>query len=134
MEWDSTSIPALAERGPDLPHSVRRQPVLSDCPSPLERLPRSQPVGPIDRRLPTATRSLRSIVAAARIQNTRTGNTGGTQTHNLRTEKPRHKFSGSTLTQLDNRQHTRLTQTNVPPRGPSGFLGVTQISVGPPKC
>ena len=38
---------------------------------------------------------------------------GGTQTHNLRTEKPRHKFSGATLRHLDNRQHRRLTKTNV---------------------
>jgi hypothetical protein len=72
-----------------------------------------------------------------RIQDTRTGNPGGTrnlpgrtQTHNPRTEKPRHKFSGATL---DNRQHVRLTQINIPPRGLLGFLGVTQILVEPPN-
>jgi hypothetical protein len=43
-------------------------------------------------------------MAAARIQNTRTGNTDGDQTHNLRTEKLRNKFSGATLRHLDNIQ------------------------------
>jgi hypothetical protein len=36
---------------------------------------------------PAATRSSWPTVAAARIQNTRTGNPGGTRTHNLRTKK-----------------------------------------------
>jgi hypothetical protein len=53
--------------------------------------------------------------------------------HNLRTEKPRHKFTNqdtnSAVPHLDNRQHVRLT----PPRDLSGFLGVTQISLGPPS-
>jgi hypothetical protein len=92
------------------------------------------------------TRSSQSTVAAARIQNTRTGNTGRTQTHNPRTEKPRHKMglkptiselknqdTSSAVPHLDNRQHARLTQINVPPKALSGFLGVTQISVEPPN-
>jgi hypothetical protein len=55
-------------------------------------------------RLPsTTTRSSRSTVAAAIIQNTRTGNPGGTRTHNPRTEKPRHKVGlESTISKLNN--------------------------------
>jgi hypothetical protein len=77
---------------------------------------------------PAAAESSCPSVAAARIQDTRTGNLCGTQTHNPRTEKPRHKFSGATLRQ----QTTYKTPTNILPRGLLGLLGVTQISVGPP--
>jgi hypothetical protein len=64
------------------------------------------------------------------------------QIHNLRTEKPRHKFkiselknqdTKSAVPHLDNRQHVSFTQTNVPPRGLPEFLDVTQISMGPPN-
>jgi hypothetical protein len=95
---------------------------------------------------PAATRFSRSTVAAARIQNTRTGNPDRTQTHHPRTEKPRHKEgleptipelktqdTNSMVLHLDNRQHARLTQANVPLRGLLGFLCVTQILVGPPN-
>ena len=45
----------------------------------------------------------------------------GAQTHNLRTEKLRHKFSSATLRHLDNRQHNK-THTNK--RTSKGSFGV----------
>ena len=51
-------------------------------------------------------------------QNCKTKTQGGTQTHNLRTEKPRHKFSGATLRQ----QTTCKMHTNK--RTSKGSFGV----------
>ena len=99
---------------------------LSDCPSPLERLPGVAACGASGHLPPAATGPLRPTVAAARIQNTRwdsnpqsqnckprhkvgleptisqnckTMTQGGTRTHNLTTEKPRHK---STISEQKN--------------------------------
>jgi hypothetical protein len=84
-----------------IPHSAKWQPDLSDCPSPLERLPGVTDCGASRRFPPVATGSLWSTVAAARIQNMmwdsnpqsqkcKTKARGGTWTHDLRTVKPRH--------------------------------------------